>query len=786
MNESLHILILADRDWTHPEAGGTGANLYGQVSRWIAWGHRVTVIAGAYEGAEPLERPHPRLELHHMGTRLTVFPKAIWAVLRRGVGRDADVAIEVVNGISFFAPLWLRKPRVALVHHVHRAMYVTELGRRGAIAAWLLETLPLKLLYRSTPVLTISDAARTDLLELGLPRENIHVAYLGVDPAQFHEAPKAERPTLLYLGRLKQYKRIEYVLDMLESLPEAVLDIAGEGDHRPALEAEIARRGLTERVRMHGHVDDRAKCALYARAWLVMTASSAEGWCLTVMEAAACGTPCAALRVGGLAEAIEDGRTGALADTRAELIERAGAIMADAQLRERLGAAARARARSYTWERTAEDNMRVLERTARVEPQPLRAWLGASETVKAAGLAAATVVANGLALAFTIVFARLLGADGYGSLAALVSTFLILSVPGSALQVAAARETALGRLGSGPALAATLERWTRALVVTSVAIVAFSIVMREPLAALVGVEEAWAAAATLPTGCLWLMLSLERGVLQGLHAYKPVGASIILEACGRLVFGLILVGGGLEVTGAYLGTPLAMLLAALVLALVLRRRTGSPDRRAVPHTLRELIGDAWAPVAALTLIAVLQNIDVIIVKHQLDDDAAGSYAAAAVAAKALIWVAIGVGLYLLPEAARRMRHGQDARPVLLRALAVITALGIPLLAVFGLAPTLVLKLAFGAELTQADDALFLLTLAFTLLAAGYLAVQYMLALGRIVFLPALAVVAVLEPILLSAASESILGVAAVVLALQCVAAAGVLALSFRRTPVRVS
>ena len=35
-----------------PEGGGTGTVLYGQVSRWIAWGHRVTVIAGSYEGAE--------------------------------------------------------------------------------------------------------------------------------------------------------------------------------------------------------------------------------------------------------------------------------------------------------------------------------------------------------------------------------------------------------------------------------------------------------------------------------------------------------------------------------------------------------------------------------------------------------------------------------------------------------------------------------------------------------------------------------------------------------------
>ncbi len=62
-------------------------------------------------------------------------------------------------------------------------------------------------------------------------------------------------PTLLYLGRLKAYKRIEYILDVLQEIPGAHLDIAGEGDHRAALEAEIEQRGLADRVTLHGHVE---------------------------------------------------------------------------------------------------------------------------------------------------------------------------------------------------------------------------------------------------------------------------------------------------------------------------------------------------------------------------------------------------------------------------------------------------------------------------------------------------------------------------------------------------
>jgi glycosyltransferase involved in cell wall biosynthesis/O-antigen/teichoic acid export membrane protein len=777
---SLHILVLTDRDWTHPQGGGTGTNLYGQVARWLEWGHRVTVIGGDYPGAARVDEPAPGLTLHHMGTRVTVFPRAAWAVLRGRIGGDADVVLEVVNGIAFFTPLWLRRPRVALVHHVHRRMYVEELGRRGAIAAFLLETIPLRFLYRATPFITISEAARRDLVELGVPPERIHVAYLGVEPRQFRAGARAPEPTLLYLGRLKQYKRIERVLDVLDAIPGATLDVAGDGDHRAALEAEIARRGLTERVRMHGFVTEEQKAELYSRAWVALTASSAEGWCLTVMEAAACGTPSAALRVGGLPESIVDGHTGVLADTGEELVERVRALVADPPARDALGAAAQSRAREFTWERTAAANLAVLEAETGGERESLRAAMMRSETAKAAGLAAATMGANVVSLVFTLVLARVLGSKGYGSLAALVSTFLILSVPGLALQVATARETALGRLGGGRRLAATHRRWMAQLAGAFVALGVLGVILRRPLADAIGVDDVWGAAGTLATGCAWLALSLERGILQGLRAYKIAGLSTIFEATGRLVLALILVGAGTGVSGAYLASPLSMVTMAVILAVLLRRELGEPDPDARPRRLQTLIAGAWAPVLGLTLIAVLQNIDVIIVKHRVGGDGAGAYAAAAVAAKVVIWVGIGLAYYLVPEAARRAQAGLNPRPVLARALAIVVAVAAPMLLVYAAFPSVVLKVGFGIHFSPANHALVVLGAAMTLVAIASLAVQYMLAIERYTFMFVLGVVAAVEPLLLSNAGRSLVGLATLVLGLQLIAASAMLALSLRR------
>src|SRR3954462_7166875 len=358
----LHILVMTDRDWTHPQGGGTGTNLYGQIARWVAWGHRVSVIACSYPGAKSFEHFGDSIEVHRMGGRSTVFPRTIlrqW----RGLVPDADVVLEVVNGITFLTPLWLRKPRVTLIHHIHRDHYVREMGRAGRVAAFFLETLPLRLLYRRSRFITISHASARDIARHGIDPARIEVGYIGVELGAFEPKPelRAEVPTILYLGRLKRYKRVEVLFGALEHTPEAVLEIAGDGDHRPALEADIARRGLGDRVRLHGHVSEERKRELYQEAWVNATASSAEGWALSVMEAAACATPTAALAVGGVQESVEDGRTGLLARSPDELADRIQLILRDPELRDSLGAAALERAPAFAWAAGARRTRGVLE-----------------------------------------------------------------------------------------------------------------------------------------------------------------------------------------------------------------------------------------------------------------------------------------------------------------------------------------------------------------------------------------------------------------------------------------
>ena len=136
-------------------------------------------------------------------------------------------------------------------------------------------------------------------------------------------------------------------------------------------------------------------------------------------------------------------------------------------------------------------------------------------------------------------------------------------------------------------------------------------------------------------------------------------------------------------TGAYLGTPLSF----VAMGALLRRRgcarhmqqvaatqvarTRERERASPPSASGRHVRGAWAPIAGLIVIAVLQNIDIIAAKHRFTTTSPAPTRATAVAAKVLIWVAMGAGFYLVPEVSRRRAAGEDTRPVLVGALGIV-------------------------------------------------------------------------------------------------------------------
>ena len=343
----MKILLLCWRDTTHPQGGGSERYLERVGTYLASQGHEVV-----YRCASHTDAPHRSfrngIRFQRFGGKYTVYLRASFAVW----GSGADVVVDTQNGIPFFARLFTRKPVVLLTHHCHKEQWPVAgpvIGRLG----WFLESKLAPLVYRGAQYVTVSKASRGDLVSLGVNRDDIAIIENGVDPVP------AELPTLqpdgkthlVVLSRLVPHKRIEQAIDTVRDLPGVVLDIVGSGWWEDQLRTYAAELG--EKVIFHGHVGDDLKHALLTRSAVHLMPSAKEGWGIAVVEAGQHGVPTVGYReAGGLRDSIVDGETGILVDSEAEFRAAVRDLVADADRRTALGAAACQRAAQYSWEET--------------------------------------------------------------------------------------------------------------------------------------------------------------------------------------------------------------------------------------------------------------------------------------------------------------------------------------------------------------------------------------------------------------------------------------------------
>lgn len=360
----MRLLLVNWQDIENPQAGGAEIHLHEIFGRLARGGHEITLLCGGWPGCAP-RATIDGMDVRRVGTRATFGPLA-YPAFRRGLEHQPwDLLLEDINKVPLYTPLWTRRRTAALVPHLFGVTAFQELPAPLAAAVWLAER-GLGRVYHGVPFEAISESTRDDLVARGLPRSHIEVIYPGIDTAAYTPQPgtRADRPTFAYLGRLKRYKGVHYVIQAFARMRnrEAILEIAGAGDYLPALQALARSLDLGDRVRFLGRVSESEKLALLRRAWALVFASPKEGWGITNLEAAACGTPVVASNSPGIRESVRDGETGFLVphgDTAAmaAFMDR---MAGSRELVERLGAQARQFAGSFTWERAAGETERHL------------------------------------------------------------------------------------------------------------------------------------------------------------------------------------------------------------------------------------------------------------------------------------------------------------------------------------------------------------------------------------------------------------------------------------------
>lgn len=277
----------------------------------------------------------------------------------------ARLRADLVHSLASTSPLWGSVPRVTTIHDLNYLLVpeahfgLRALGMRALVPASA---------RRSRRIIAVSQSTARDLRErLHIPAGRIDVVPEAAPAPAAKPTPEPElrarlelgdRPIILSPGAKRPHKNASGILDALARIPAGDRPLlAVTGYHTPyehELRTRAAGLGIADDLVMPDWLDARDLEGLYALARLVVFVSRYEGFGLPVLEAMVRGVPVVTSNRSSMPEVAGEAAVLVDPDDASAIASAIRELLGDAPRRERLAIAGRARAATFSWERTAD------------------------------------------------------------------------------------------------------------------------------------------------------------------------------------------------------------------------------------------------------------------------------------------------------------------------------------------------------------------------------------------------------------------------------------------------
>lgn len=363
----MNILAMNWQCIKNPVGGGAEVHFHEIFKRIVALGHKVTLLACLYDGAQN-EEIVDGIRILRRGKRDT-FNFIVKSFYKEIASQEKfDIVIDDINKIPFYTPIYVKEPLLAISHHFFGTSIYREAnfiaGTYVVFAEWLMN-----FVYKKTPFVVVSQSTLSEFKHKGFDVTNFSIIYNALDHSffDFKLTPKTKEPTITYFGRLKKYKSVDHLFyafaNVLKKYPSATLKIMGKGDFRPTLEALSKQLNIENSVNFLGFVSDEDKSTELSNSYCVVNTSMKEGWGITNIEANACGTLVISADSPGLRDSVKNGVSGLLYEygNITELTNCILKILDDENYRVQLSENAVKWAQSFDWDTSAQQMLAKCE-----------------------------------------------------------------------------------------------------------------------------------------------------------------------------------------------------------------------------------------------------------------------------------------------------------------------------------------------------------------------------------------------------------------------------------------
>jgi O-antigen/teichoic acid export membrane protein len=340
---------------------------------------------------------------------------------------------------------------------------------------------------------------------------------------------------------------------------------------------------------------------------------------------------------------------------------------------------------------------------------------------------AVSIVAN---YVFLLAAGRLLGSNDYGSLAALLGLLSVVLLPAGALQLAVSREVSRRVAGGDVAGADLFGRATfRLAALATLPLVVVALALAAPLQAVLNIDSVGIVVLAETALVTALIFPVAMGVLQGHQRFHALAAMYVVPFLLRLLVLAVVAAAGWRLGGAVFAT-LVSTLAATALAIALIRSSLRHGATGAPPNLGQFL-HYLAPVAIGVIgIALLTNVDILVVKARFSGDTAGAYAAASAFARVGFFLPATILSVLFPRTAARQARGEETEDILGRSLLATAAFCGGLALFYAAAGVGLVVTTFGTDFSQGGEVLAPYAIATGLFSLANILVGYHLSRGE--------------------------------------------------------
>jgi glycosyltransferase involved in cell wall biosynthesis len=366
----MNILIFNWRDIKNPKSGGAEIVTMEHAKAWIKEGHVVYWFSPKFKNSKK-EEDIDKVKVIRQGSMLSVFLYAMIYYLKNR--KKIDIVIDQIHGIPFFTPLYVRKPKLVLIHEVAGPIWDFVFPFPINLIGKTVEPLFFKL-YKKEMFWVPSNSTVQDLINLEIKKKNIRLIYCGINNKVLSKLPvKEKKLTFIFVSRVVKMKGADEVIKSFSIIRKEIknsqLWIVGDCDqnYKKTLLKTIENNSISEYVKFFGRVPDVEKLKLMSRAHLLLHASIKEGWGIVVIEAASQATPAVVYNVGGLRDSVINDRTGIVVSSNSPdaMARSALQLTKDKDRYKKMQLNGLEWARSLDWEKSTKQSLELIKDVAR-------------------------------------------------------------------------------------------------------------------------------------------------------------------------------------------------------------------------------------------------------------------------------------------------------------------------------------------------------------------------------------------------------------------------------------